>query len=101
MAKVIAITDLKGQLLGVVRADPVAGGHGVIAQAVPMNHPEQRSHIIEVADNLLGKPSKGVERLNVEVASSCPRFRNVSSTCPVYVRAVDLAGDAHRSQAGS
>jgi hypothetical protein len=72
MAKVLAITDLKGALLGVLRADPIQVAHGVTIQAVPAPTPKQRHHIIEVPDHLLGKPGKGVEILHREVRKLLP-----------------------------
>jgi len=55
MAKVIAITNLHGELLGVLRADPVDIGHGQTIQAVPIRAPEHRHHVLEIPDGLLGK----------------------------------------------
>ena len=72
MAKVIAITDLKGALLGVLRADPIDAGNGLTIQAVPSSTASQRHHFLEVPDNLLGKPGKGVEELHREVRSRLP-----------------------------
>lgn len=76
MAKVIAITDLKGELLGVVRAEPVNLGNGLTIQAVhtlPKHITQQRHHIIEVPDNLLGKRGSGVEELHREVRRRLPK----------------------------
>jgi hypothetical protein len=72
MTKVIAITDLNGALLGVVRADPVDAGNGIIIQAVLRKTPEQRHHIVEVPDGLIGKPGKGVEELHRKVLQLLP-----------------------------
>ena len=72
MAKMIAITDLKGTLLGVLRADPVDAGNGLTIQAVPGHTPEQRHHIVEVPDNLVGGMGKRVEELHREVRRLLP-----------------------------
>jgi hypothetical protein len=60
MAKVIAITDLKGELLGVLRADPQDIGNGVTIQAVPFASSSQLHHVLEVDDDLMGKPAHEV-----------------------------------------
>jgi hypothetical protein len=75
MAKVLAITDLNGALLGVVRADPIEVGTGLTIQAVPtpMAEHHQRHHIVHVPDHLLGKPGKGVEELHREVSRRLTR----------------------------
>lgn len=73
MARVIAFTDLKGALLGVVRADPFDAGNGVTIQAVPIQASQQRHHIVEVADHLLGKTGKGVKELHREVQRLLPK----------------------------
>jgi hypothetical protein len=73
MAKVIAVTDLDGALLGVLRADPVDVGNGVTIQAVPAPTSKQRHHIVEVPDHLLSKPGRGVEELHREVQKHLPR----------------------------
>jgi hypothetical protein len=55
MAKVIAITDVNGKLLGVLRADPVNIGNGKTLQAVPSKTSAQRHHFLEVPHDLMGK----------------------------------------------
>lgn len=55
MAKVIAITNVGGELLGVLRADPIDIGDGLTIQSVPLRTPEHRHHVLEVPDGLLGK----------------------------------------------
>ena len=62
MAKVIAITDVGGALLGVLRADPVDTGNGVIIQSVPIRTSAHRHHILEVPDDLLAKLADEVHR---------------------------------------
>jgi hypothetical protein len=60
MAKVIAITDTVGELLGVVRADPVKLDNGMTIQSVPLHTPGHQHHTLEVPDDLLSKLAKDV-----------------------------------------
>jgi hypothetical protein len=75
MAKVLAITDLNGALLGVLRADPIEVRPGLTIQAAPtpMAEHHQRHHLIDVPDHLLGKRGKGVEELHREVSRRLPK----------------------------
>jgi hypothetical protein len=75
MAKVLAITDLKGALLAVLRADPIEAAPGLTIQAVPtpMAEHHQRHHLIDVPDHLIGKRGTGVEELHHEVSRRLPR----------------------------
>jgi hypothetical protein len=68
MAKVMAVTDRYGALLGVVRADLIDAGNGVTIQAVPIERADQRHHFVEVPDALLtNKKKMWVEELHREV----------------------------------
>jgi hypothetical protein len=60
MAKVIAITNTDGALLGVLRTEPVNIGKGVTIHPVPIESAAQRHHILDVPDGLLGKPAHEV-----------------------------------------
>jgi len=62
MAKVIAITDVAGALLGVLRADPIDIGNGMTIQTVPIRTSAHRHHALEVPDDLLGKLAQEVHR---------------------------------------
>jgi hypothetical protein len=62
MAKVIAITDAGGALLGVLRADPIDAGNGVTIKSVPIRTSAHRHQILEVPDDLPGKPAHVVHR---------------------------------------
>jgi hypothetical protein len=72
MAKVIAITNVTGELLGVLRADPVDIGNGKTIRSVPVRTTEQRHHILEVADDLMGKPAHEIHR---EVRRHLPKSK--------------------------
>jgi hypothetical protein len=72
MAKLLAITDTNGDLLGVVRADPIRV-NGVTIEAVPMETPKQKHYFVEVADNMLGKHGKHIEALHQHVKSLLPK----------------------------
>jgi hypothetical protein len=67
MAKILAITDKNGKLLGVQRADPIDVGHGMTVQAVPDPRSPHNYRYLDVPDNLIGKPGRGVETLHNEV----------------------------------
>jgi hypothetical protein len=61
MAKVIAVTDPNGALLGVVRGDRIDIGNGKTLQAVlPPRASKNHHQILEVEDNLLRKPATEV-----------------------------------------
>jgi hypothetical protein len=64
MAKVIAITNTAGALLGVLRTDPVDIGNGLTIRPVPVEAAAQRHQILDVPDGLLGKP---VHEVHAEV----------------------------------
>lgn len=72
MARVIAITDSNGTLLGVLRADPVDAGNGITIQAVPSPRSPHRHHILDVPDTFIGNRGKGVEELHREVRRRLP-----------------------------
>jgi hypothetical protein len=67
VARILAITDSHGKLLGVQRADPVDIGDGRTIQAVPHPHSPDRYHRLDVPDHMMGKPGRGVEELHKEV----------------------------------
>jgi hypothetical protein len=67
VARILAITDSHGKLLGVQGADPIDIGHGVSIQAVPHPHSPHKYHHLGVPDHLTGKPGRGVEELHKEV----------------------------------
>ena len=60
MQKVMAVTDLKGTLLGVVRADPVDIGNGKTIRSVPPSAAHYHHHILEVADDFLRRPATDI-----------------------------------------
>jgi hypothetical protein len=60
MLKVMAVTDLNGNLLGVVRTDPVDIGNGRTIRAVPPPTTRHRHHMLEVEDNFLHRPATEV-----------------------------------------
>ena len=60
MQKVMAVTDLKGPLLGVVRTDPVDIGNGKTLRAVPPPPARYRHQVLEVADNFLRRPASDI-----------------------------------------
>ncbi len=62
MAKLIAITDAGGALLGVLRGDPIDIGSGMTIQAAPTPAPgsAHQHHILEVPNDLLGKPTREI-----------------------------------------
>jgi len=79
MAKILAITDHKGTLLAVLRADPIDAGKGVTVQAVPVPRPEQLHYMLDVPQELLGKSGKGVEELHREVGRRLSGLRPVET----------------------
>jgi hypothetical protein len=62
MQKVMAVTDLKGTLLGVVRTDPVDIGYGKTIRAVPPPAERYRHHMLEVEDNFLRRPATDIHK---------------------------------------
>jgi hypothetical protein len=60
MQKIMAVTDLKGTLLGVVRADPIDIGNGKTIRAVPPPPARYRHHMLDVADDFLRRPASEV-----------------------------------------
>jgi len=62
MQKVMAITDLSGTLLGVVRADPVDIGHGKTIRSVPPKAAHYRHHILDVPDDFFRRQPHEVHR---------------------------------------
>ena len=62
MQKVMAVMELDGTLLGVVRADPVDLGNGLIIQSVPPHVMQHRHHILEVSDDFFDRPAKEIHR---------------------------------------
>jgi hypothetical protein len=67
VTRVLVITDLNGELLGVLQADPVDAGNGVTIQAVPVSRPEQRHHFVDVPSHLLAKSGRSAEELHREI----------------------------------
>jgi hypothetical protein len=57
MQKIMAITDLEGTLLGVVRTDPVDIGNGKTIRSVPPPPARYRHHMLDVADDFLRRPA--------------------------------------------
>jgi hypothetical protein len=57
MQKIMAVTDMKGTLLGVVRADPVNIGNGKTIRSVPPSALNYRHHMLEVEDSFLRRPA--------------------------------------------
>jgi hypothetical protein len=55
MARVIAITDSHGELLGVVRGDPVETDNGLL-QAFPLERPDEVHHVLDVPSEILSMP---------------------------------------------
>ena len=66
MPKLAVITDLEGNILGTVRADPVKIGGGVTVQFHPSPSDKQKYHDVEVPESLL---RKSAEDLHKELAS--------------------------------
>ena len=62
MRKVMAVTDLAGTLLGVVRADPVDIGNGTTIRSVPPRTAQHRHRILDVPDDFLSRPAQEVHR---------------------------------------
>jgi hypothetical protein len=57
MQKVMAVTDLKGTLVGVVRTGPVDIGNGKTIRSVPPPAARYRHHMLEVEDDFLRRPA--------------------------------------------
>lgn len=57
MQKVMAVTDLRGTLLGVVRTDLVDIGNGNTIRSVPPPAARYRHHILDVADDFMRRPA--------------------------------------------
>jgi hypothetical protein len=60
MQKIMAVTDLEGTLVGVVRADPVDIGGGKTIQSVPPSPALYQHHILDVADDFLRRPATAI-----------------------------------------
>jgi hypothetical protein len=62
MAKIFAVTNAEGTLLGTLRADPVDIGNGMTIHPVPLRTSTQMHHLLEVPDDLVGKPAHEIHR---------------------------------------
>jgi hypothetical protein len=62
MAKVTAITNMNGDLIRYLRADPADIGGGLTIQSVYVPTPTERHHTVEIPDELLEKPAEEVHR---------------------------------------
>ena len=60
MKKIMAVTDLKGTLLGVLRADPIDIGNGKTIRSAPPEAARYRHHILDVADDFLRRPAAAI-----------------------------------------
>jgi hypothetical protein len=60
MQKVMAVTDLKGTLLGVVRTDPVDIGNGNTIRSVPPPAARYGHYMLNVADDFLRRPAADI-----------------------------------------
>jgi hypothetical protein len=60
MQKVMAITDLRGTLLGVVRTDPIDIGNGKTIRSTPPPAARYRHHILNVADDFMRRPAANI-----------------------------------------
>jgi hypothetical protein len=74
MQKIMAVTDLKGTLLGVVRTDPIDIGNGKTIRAVPPPATHYHHHVLDVADDFMRRPATAIHNdVRRLIATSKPK----------------------------